>query len=345
MFRGHRTVTGIIVAAALCAVASPAYAQSPPSNDNYLSSTVIPAASTTGLSSATFSDTQDLTGATTQTDLFNPDQHGVPFAGAGPEPLTCNGSSYGHTIWYDLHPQVPEGVELQTAGLPNAIAVYQWDTATSKIVRLVGCQVTTGIAPNDLILPFELQKGKAYTVQIGGLQTAAGLAAGPLSFNATVFPDHDGDGVYDSLDACPSLAGIPRFGGCPPTISPGLIYAYRTVGGGLGLTRFQVGGIVGGARVEARCSCGVHQVLTAGGRATSLTMNGFVGRTIPSGATVEVWVTKRAAGHGTYRHGAIGGYLKYGAKLTGLGLPTKRCLMPGSRSPQRQCPAGGRRHA
>jgi hypothetical protein len=58
---------------------------------------------------------------------------------------------------------------------------------------------------------------------------------------------------------------------------------------------------------------------------------------------VQLWATKRPSGTGTYRHGAIGTYLRYTTRVEGLGVPVKRCLMPGSLTPQRQCPAGGRR--
>jgi hypothetical protein len=315
-----------------------AHAQSAPPNDNYLSSTIIPQGSTTGMKLIRYHDTEDLTAATTQGDLFNPDQSGLPFAGGGPEPLTCGADHYGQTIWYDIHPKVPEGLQLSANGVPNVIAVYRWSLATSKIVAPLGCQAAPSGA-QTVNLPGELQKGDAYTVQVGALTTPTGPVSGSVAFSAAFVPDHDGDGVYDPLDACPTLAGILKLGGCPPVVSPNISWNMS----GQTLTQFQVGGLPAAARIIVRCSCGVSQTRTVGARAGVEMMTALLKRTVPVGATVQLWATKRPSGTGTYRHGAIGTYLRYTAHAGGLSVPLKRCLMPGSLKPQRQCPAGGRR--
>jgi hypothetical protein len=340
----RQALIAALATAVLGAAAPLAYGQPAPPNDNYLLSTVIPQSQTTGRGVAVFHDRQDLTAATTQNDLFIPNQQGLPLGGGGREPLDCQGATFGHTIWYDLRPRVNEGVELKAAGLPNVIALYRYSQA--KIVNRVGCQAASGLMPNDFIVPSELTAHDLYTLQVGGLQTSTGIVAGPVSFTAKIFPDHDADGVYDALpDACPFLPGIARLAGCPPSIIPGLHYTFDTTGvGGLFVTRFEVFRVPSGARVEARCSCGLHQVRTAGRRASSVTMTAFVRHTIPFGAIVRIWASKRAAGHGDYRYGAIGGYLKYAINSAGLGLLATRCLLPGSHTPQRNCSAGGRRH-
>jgi hypothetical protein len=324
-------------AASLTWAAAPAAAQSPP-NDNYLSSTIIPQGSTNGTSLVTYHDTENVTDATTQGDLFNPDQNGLPFGGGGPERLACGPSSYGHTIWYDLHPKVPEGIQLKAEGFPNVIAVYRWSTMTSKIVAEVGCQASPS-GPNSVDLPGELQKGAAYTVQVGALVAPTGQPAGTVNFTARFLPDHDGDGIFDPLDACPFLAGIPRFGGCPPSLAPVATWSAL----GQTLTAFDIGSIPGGARVLARCSCGVQESKTLDARARRVDMKALLNRRLALGATLELLVTKRASGLGTYRYGAIGSYRKYTEGGNGLGLPVMRCLMPGSLTPRRQCPPGGRR--
>jgi hypothetical protein len=344
-----RAALAALAAAAVCLAPAPAYAQSPPPNDNYLSSTIIPQAANPTFHQVLYTDTQDTTAATVQADMFNPDQSGVPFAGGGPEPLTCKGTSYGRTIWYDMHPATPEGLLLQASGFPNVIAVYQWSKTTTKIIRQVGCQVQSSTAPNTFVLPFELQKGKLYTVQIGGIDTVPGdtstAAGGTLNLSATFFPDHDGDGVYDPQDHCPTLAGVAQFGGCPPTLGPVLAYSYRSSSSaGLLMTRFDVSSIPGGAKVQARCSCGIKQTQTAGKHATSVTLTAFVGATLPLGATVDISTTNNATGHGTYKYGAIGAYRQFSVSASGLGTLLKRCLMPGSMTPRTQCPPGGRRH-
>jgi hypothetical protein len=104
-----------------------------------------------------------------------------------------------------------------------------------------------------------------------------------------------------------------------------------------------VNSIPGSASVEARCSCGVKQTLKSGAHANSVALTSFVGARIPLGSTIEIWATKRATGRGLYKFGAIGAYRKYTVSSTGLGTPLKRCLMPGSMTPQRLCPPGGRR--
>jgi hypothetical protein len=331
--------------------AAPAEAQAPPPNDNYLSSTIIPQAMTTSFQQVMYTDTQDTTSATTQPDLFNPERSGLPFGGGGPEPVTCHGVTYGNTIWYDMHPKIPVSVELNASGFLNVIAVYEWSLQTSKITREIGCQVSASATQtNDFIFPVELQKGHVYTVQIGGVQTPAGVAAGPLTFSATFFPDHDGDGVLDPLDACPTLAGpllpngAPQFGGCPPTLRPTVSYSYLgPTASALSITKFELTSIPGRARLQARCSCGVQQTIEDGAHANSVTLTSFVGARIPLGSTIEIWATKRATGRGIYKYGAIGAYRKYTVSSSGLGTPIKRCLMPGSMTPRLQCPPGGRK--
>jgi hypothetical protein len=336
----HRVALATLVAGVF--VVAPAHAQpSPPSNDNYLSSTIITQAATTGFTATQYTDVEDTTSATTQPDLFNPDENGLPFGGGGPEPLTCDGVTYGKTIWYDMHPKVDEGVELEAAGFPTAITVYQWDVNTSRIVRTVGCQVSN-TALNDFVLLQELQKGKAYTVQIGGVGPGSQASSGMLDLTANFVPDHDGDGVYDPLDACRTLPGVQRFDGCPPALKPGLSWDANTTSG-VRITKMLVTGLPGGSQAQLRCSCGIEQTVRLRGSSNSANATAFVGRTLPPGATVEIWATHRATGNGQFKYGAIGGYLKYVVGSSGLSVPVKRCLMPGSRVPRTKCPPGGRR--
>lgn len=326
-----------------------AAAASPPPNDNYLLSTIIPQSRATGMAPVAYTDTENTTSATVQSDLFNPEQNGLNLGGGGPEPLTCGGLSYGTTIWYDMLPKIPEGVQIQASGFPNEMVVYEWSKTDSKITRVVGCQASTTTLPNTYVLPVELRKGHAYTVQIGGLDATPGdpatAASGQLDFSATFVPDHDGDRVYDLQDKCPLLAGVPQFGGCPPTISAGLQYHYSssTASGLLISKLFGVTSVPGGARVTARCSCGISEVTRAGAHATSVGLPAFIGARLPLGATVTIWATKRAAGHGLYKYGAIGSYRQFTVSPNGLGVPVKRCLMPGSTTPRRKCPPGGHR--
>jgi hypothetical protein len=327
------------------AAAGNAAAAAPP-NDNYLSSGTIPQAATTAVAThlLVFHNSQNLTDATTQPDLFNPDRDGNPFGGGGPEPVSCDGVTYGRTVWYDLDPVVNEGVELQAKGLPNVIAIYRWSAATTKIVSRVGCQVDFGAGTNTVNLPQELQHGDDYTVQVGALQTPTGLASGTLSFTATILPDHDGDGTYDPFDKCPTLAGVARDGGCPPVLSPIIGDSFSTSGAGLALHVLKITGVPAGTHAEVRCSCGLKESGSAGAKGTAITLTAFANRTLPFGAALQIWVSKPSSGNGNYRFGAIGSYGKYAITSAGFKLKQKGCLMPGSLKPQRRCPPNRSNH-
>lgn len=344
--RGLRLAVGLAaLAGCVCCSSVSNAAAMPPPNDNYLASTVIGQVESTSSRLARFKDAQDTTEATTQTDLFNPDKFGQPLGGAGPEPTACSGTSYGKTVWYDLHPRIPGGVKIIVSGLTTAIAVYEYDPQTALIVRRVQCQVSTDTLSNPLgsdtvnyfLLLNEVRPGKAYTIQVGGLQRGSVFDSGQLEFDLTFYPDHDGDGVYDLSDACPTLPGTGK-DGCPPTINAAPRYSFTNVQSGIRLGLLRVDAIPGGARVEVRCrSCGLRQVTYAGPHASSVTMTGFIGRTLPLGAKLEFWVTKGRTRSGSYKYGAIGSYISYTVGFGGIGSRVIRCLLPGSRLPRSNC--------
>src|ERR1700749_252920 len=141
-----------------------------PTNDNYLSSWVIPDAQFIPrfrpVSEVTRTVAQDTTGATTQPDLFNPNKQGLAFGGGGVEPLACNHVSYGSTVWYDLHPDVPMGVQLIASGFPSAIAIYQYNGRTAMLERKsVLCQ-TAPTNTHTVTVLGNIQPGKADTLQV-----------------------------------------------------------------------------------------------------------------------------------------------------------------------------------
>jgi len=339
--RRSAALVSVVIGACLIAP-SVSLAAVPPPNDNYLASTIIPGASTTR-ETASFQNVENTTAATTQSDLFNPEANGMPFHGGGPEPLNCNGVTYGNTIWYDMHPKLDGGVELDAAGFGTVIALYEWNTHTALITRRIGCQVSRSLE-NDYPVPVDLQKGDAYTVQIGGISTPTGFQAGTLDFKMSWFTDRDGDGIFDVLDKCPTLPGVSRYGGCPPTINPLPRYADDSTGSAVKMTLLRLDQIPGGSQVTARCAkCGVRQRVTVGAHATSATMSGFDGKTLSDGDTLEIFVTKGRSGHGDYRYGAIGSYISYSVHSGSLTNRVVLCLMPGSTKPQHSCPPGGRR--
>ena len=345
--RVRLTISAVVVLIGVAITLPPPAHAAAATNDNYLSSWVIPDAQVVPrfrpVPEVTRTVAEDTTGATTQPDLFNPNKEGLAFGGGGAEPLACNHVKYGSTVWYDLHPDVPMGVQLIASGYPSAIAIYEYNARTAQLDRKsVLCQEA---ATNTNTFPVlgDLKAGKAYTVQIGGLQNGASFFAGPLQVTFNLFPDHDADSVLDGVDKCPFLQGVMRFGGCPCHRSPPNL-RLQGRGAGLRLTSVVVGSIPGGARVEARCrQCGVRQVEVAGRRANSVTLSRFAGVTMPAGSHLEFWVTKSAvngkAGQSSiYRFGAIGSYINLTVKNAALGSRVLRCLMPGSLKPRRSCP-------
>jgi hypothetical protein len=316
----------------------------PPTNDAYLESAVVVPSETTGELPRTLSTFVDTTDATTQTDLFNPDPGGATTSGGGAEITSCFGVSYGKTVWYDLRPTIPGQVEITTAGsFRTAIGLYQYSSQTFLLTQEIDCQ-TSGTFTNDLPEQAELLAHHRYAIQIGGVQTPAGVGGGQLDVKVTFFPDHDGDTTLDLSDHCPTLKGVAAFAGCPPTIVPEGHYTFTSAGpSGTTLSSFFVNNIPGGTRVQVRCKCGINMTQTAGAKASSVTFKHMAGKHIPNGDKLEVWASKKATGTKNYRYGAIGGYLSYTDK-NGKLIPSKlMCLMPGSLKPQAQCPAGGKK--
>lgn len=331
---------GCLAVPALSDAAAPAA-----TNDNYLSSWIIPDAGLIPrfrpVTEVTRTVTEDTAGTTTQGDLFNPDKAGHPLGGGGAEPTTCAGVRFGSTVWFDLHPNEPVGVQLVASGYPSAVAVYQYNARTAQLDRKsVFCRVANSVT-NTFTLPEELSKGQSYTVQVGGLRNGAAFFSGSLNLTINLFPDHDGDQVSDGIDKCPFLAGT--LGGCPPALHPAAHFNYATTGSSLRLTGLLVDQIPGGARVRASCSkCGANQTVQAGAHATSVTLRRFAGVTMRPGSQLDIAVTKGPA-HGKgpkpeqYKYGAIGGYLTYTEKAGKLVFSSSRCLEPGSSKPRRSC--------
>jgi hypothetical protein len=313
---------------ALTATTAPALAV-PPANDNYLASTALNEPGTK--LAPVLTDSVDTTDATTQADLFNPGPDGQPLGGAGPENTQCGSTTFGKTVWWDFHPPVDGGVEIKTAGFDNVVSVYQWDDKTSKIVREVACQDTGGFS-EDLILNKEVQAGRAYTVQVGGVAGPGGvIAGGPLSFELDFFADTDGDGVYDAIpDHCKTTPGIDAFGGCPPPlkglVTPSLFFANTATG--IRITRLVLTGVPKGAKVRA--SCGGCKTVTTVAKHSTVSIKSLVGRNVNKGSRVQLRVTLGRTGKGRYRYGATGVQVSWPVKVGGIGAKKTQCLHVGT---------------
>jgi hypothetical protein len=305
-----RLLTAAVVSLSALALTPAGALAAPPINDNYLASLPVAVQPENVLQ-------VDTSEATTQPDLFNPNSAGQPLGGGDPETTSCNGVSFGKTVWYDFAPPVNYGVQLRASGFPTVVAVYEWDRESSQIKRLVGCEATG----DDLLL--DLKGRRNYTIQLGGV----GGAGGPATLKIDAFADTDGDGALDELDKCKTVPGIEAAGGCPPSlrgrVSPSVSWAPGS--GGVRITRLVVDSVPKGAKVTARCTgCGSQTVKAK--RQGRVTLKKLVGRTARSGGSVEIKVTMRRTGKGRYRFGATGIAFKWPVASDGLGKRKLRCL-------------------
>jgi hypothetical protein len=319
-----------LTAAAL--LSAPSLAAAVPINDNYLSSVPINAKGA-AMPLEYHDNSVDTSDATTQPDLFNPSSTGQPLGGAGPETTTCGATAFGKTVWYDFHPKTPGSVFVTALGFPAVVTLYEWrDDVTrpdnAKIIHTVGC-ADMATPPNALLE--DVEAGKAYTVQVGGVAGPAGIAGGPLQFELDFFPDTDGDGILDEgspKDSCPKIPGIARFGGCPPQLTSPVSINVTPSGT---IASLVVGSVPKGAKVVAGCSrCHASQTVKTK-KFGSVALKKFTGKPAPAGAAVEVRVTMPRVGSGKYKFGATGKYVKWtiGAGSS-VGSPLKRCLHVGT---------------
>jgi hypothetical protein len=320
------------LAAVLAVAAVPATASAVPPNDNYLASTTINAAN--GALPLEFHDVQDTSTATTQADIFDPDKNGQPLGGGPPEITTCGGVSYGKTVWYDFQPPTPGGVEIQTAGFDNVVAVYRWDVNTSLITQTVGCFNDSTGPTEDVLLQPEIKRRAHYTVQVGGV----GGVGGSLDFKLTWFPDTDGDGVLDEApDHCPHQKGIRADAGCPPTVRATARLSFNHMAGGIQVTNLVVDHVFRRGVVQVRCGhCG-SRVKRRARHAGSVRLSGFVGRVVHVGDFIEVRATQPRTGKGRLRFGAIGRSTRWRVTSSGISKSVTHCLAPGTNRRQR-CP-------
>jgi hypothetical protein len=325
----------VAIAAVVAMLLPCSAAAAAPLNDNYLASTRMLDAA--GNFPTNWSDTEDVSTATTQADLFDFDAQGAPLGGGAPENTRCGAASFGNTVWYDFAPPLAGAVELTASGFDTVIAVYEYDVATAKIVKQLACFNESSGTAEDLPLPTGVLKGHAYTVQVGRVSSSA-PGQNTLSFAFRFFADRDSDGVLDAEpDRCLELPGISP-SGCPPSLDAAPRWAWRPSGSGIRLTTLTVVRIPSGGRVEARCArCHLSQVVRAKPGASVARLSKFIGPTLPLGATVEFRVTRPAGKTGRYRFGAIGNYVKFTVTRGGLGARRDRCLLPDSKVPKQRC--------
>jgi len=314
----------VIVPLAVLALPAQALAQTPapncvspsPCNDAYLQSIPVNRRGEE-LPQDAIKDIRDTSATTTQTDLFAP-----PATGGGAERLDCSGTTYGKTVWYDMHPTINGTADIKAAGLDAAISVYEFDPATSRITSRLNCVSEPGGISEEMLV--DVKAGKSYTIQIGGISTAAGPAGGMLEFTFEFFGNRDGDTFLDALDKCPMQPGTQD--GCPRELraTPTLRAAPTAKGIKIASLRVEA---PKGAKVRARCKrrCRFTQTRTVTGEAVSFSR--LRGRSLRAGAVLEVLVTKPDS---------IGVHTSWKISRGGF-KRTNRCLQPGSTRPSK-CP-------
>lgn len=255
-FRRSATVVALATALATAGTATmsaSAAAPEPPINDNYLSSLNLNEPGKPLNREDTLSDKRNTAGATVQSDILSPSP--------GPPELTgCKGASEGKTIWYDFYPDANGLMRVRTSAIFGTVmAIMPFDTKTllpENSQRV--CAVNEPTMAGELF--DNVQAGKAYTVQIGGVGEAGGELE--VLFDYLVAPKH--------IEAEATLTAQPLSGGV------------RVVGLAVSAPKK--------ARVEVRCTHGCSpQAVTA----RSVGFPHLHGAVLPSGAALKIYVTAK----------------------------------------------------
>jgi hypothetical protein len=318
---------GVVCVVAAALVSSPPAAAAP-ANDDYLAATLV-ADERGGMPRETAGDVQDTRDATVQADLFAP-----PGAGGGPERTRCDGITYGRTIWYAMRADISGFAEIQASGFDAVVAGYEYDPDTEKITRELGCFNQSPLT-EDVFL--ELDRGRAYALQIGGVDAGAGPAGGLLHLTIDFYPDADRDEIFDELDECPGRRGVSAFAGCLPELRSSPRIRWSTTAAGVRITSLTVRKVPRGALVRARClrRCSLRQARRAIA-ARTVSLDAFRGKALRVGAVFELRVTRPPTPSGLYRYGAIGSYSRFTVRARDV-KRKDRCLLPGSPAPRRRC--------
>ena len=198
---------------------------------------------------------RNTTAATVQSDIFSPTSHGGP-----PELTGCNGVSEGKTIWYDFYPDANGLVRIRTsAAFGTIMAVMPYDPKTllpDNSQRQ--CAVNQPTAAGELFA--NVQAGKSYTIQIGGVEAAGGN----IEF------------LFDYLVAAQAPAGRSDARGAAARRRGALV--------SLAVSAPRK------ARVEVRCTRGCRPQATT---ARTVGFPGLRGAVLPDGAALKIYVTAK----------------------------------------------------
>ena len=220
-------------------IAAASHVPGHPVNDDYLGSLRLNAPGSRLERTATLKDVQNTANASVQSDVFNP-----PDSGGPPEPTTCDGASYGKTIWYDFYPDVPGVVRIRANGYDAAISVVPFRRMTGEPRFGSRACINDSSSTQEELLT-RVRGGRAYTIQLGGVNNASG----DLEFLFDFLADTDNDGVLDDADNCPRLSGFGRPSGCPKRLRPEVVLRAQPIAGGIRVLGLSVT-TAQGSRVE-----------------------------------------------------------------------------------------------
>lgn len=269
--RPRRPIAVVALAALLtvgvaATMTASAAAPAPPVNDAYLESLNLNKPGTPLDRQHELRDVRDTTAATVQSDIFSPPSHGGP-----PELTGCNGVGESGTIWYDFFPDANGIVRIRTSATFGTImAVMPYDPKT-----LIPDNSQRRCAVNQTTMAGELfynvQAGHAYTIQLGGVEGAAGSIEFLFGY---VVP-------LKRLQAETTLAALPLAGGV------------RVVNLAVNVPKR--------ARVEVRCTRGCSPQTTTA-RTRTVRLARLSGAVLPDGAALKIYVTAK---------NQIGAYIEY----------------------------------
>ena len=308
-------IATVLVLGVPATVAVATHVPGAPPNDDYLQSLRLNSPGQRLERQATLKDVQDTTNASVQSDIFNPPESGGPA-----EVTTCDGASYGKTVWYDFYPDVPGVVRVRANGLDTVISVipFKRDTGVPSFGSRA-CVNESGSTQEEMLT--RVRKGRAYTIQLGGVNDTGGN----LEFLFDFLADTDNDGVLDDADNCPRLAAPDRPSGCPKRLRPEVLMRAQPTANGIQVLGLTVDA-PRGSRVEVACTRGCRTEVKRARRA-DLKFRRIRGRKLSAGSKIEIRVTQRRA---------IGAYVAYRI-VDGTFVKIERCLTPGSRKPRRRC--------
>ena len=285
--------------------AAPATAPAPPPNDAYLLSLELNRPGTHLNRTSTLQDMEDTTGATVQTNIFDP--CGQASCPAGPaEITTCNGVTYANTVWYDFYPDANGTVSIRTSGFDNVITLYRFDTHTLIPDAAHRECVHQSDFPSEQLVA-QVNKGVAYTFQVGSAVTAQNPqgAGGQLQMQFDYF--------------------VPP----PRSLRADSVLTARATSAGVELLGLKVSAPHRGARVDVDCGafCAPMTEKTPRHGHTVLAFPRLKGIQMPAGSKLTIRVTAPSS---------IGVAIQYDI-LRGNFSRQTFCTEPGSRKLRRTC--------